>query len=190
MAFLYLTEQGAVLKKCSERLVVEKDEQILLEAPILQVDGVLLFGHIQVTTPALRLLLEHGLELALFTRRGRFLGRLSSPASKNIALRRAQYARAGDPAFSLALARTILAGKLANCLELVKRYARNHPDPLLEEKISGLQDYLNLTAAQPDLDSLMGLEGAAARLYFEALAAMLRQPLGFSSRHRRPPPTR
>lgn len=84
MAFLYLTEQGAVLSKTGERLVVTKDDATLMDLPADKIDGVLVFGHVQLTTPALQLCLSHGVELALFTRRGRLLGQLTSPVPKNL----------------------------------------------------------------------------------------------------------
>lgn len=33
MAFLYLTEQGSILRKTGQRLIIEKDGQRLLEVP-------------------------------------------------------------------------------------------------------------------------------------------------------------
>ena len=113
MSFLYLTEQGAVLQREGERLLVTKDDQTLADVPVAKLEAVLVFGRVHLTTPALQLCLTHGVELALFTRRGRLLGQLTSPFPKNIELRRAQYAQAGDPAFVLNLAQTIVAGKLA-----------------------------------------------------------------------------
>lgn len=111
-----------MLSKTGERLVVSKDEAVLLDLPVAKVEGVLVFGQVQVTTAALHLLLGHNVELALFTRRGRLLGQLTSPFTKNIDLRRAQYARAGDADFVLTQARAIVAGKLANCLELLRDF--------------------------------------------------------------------
>lgn len=46
MAFLYITEQGAVLKKAGQRLVVEKDGEVLLDIPSSKIEGVLIFGNV------------------------------------------------------------------------------------------------------------------------------------------------
>lgn len=188
MAFVYLTEQGAVLQKTGERLVVEKDGQVLLDIPAAKVEGVLIFGNVQFTTQAVQLLLRQGIELALFTRRGRLLGQLTSPFTKNIDLRRAQYARAGDPAFVLAQAQALVAGKLANCLEMVREFTHNHPDTEAKGEIARLAEYLPRVPQQPDLDSLLGLEGAGARVYFAAFARMVRHTFGFTGRARHPAP--
>ena len=188
MAFLYLTEQGSVLQKTGERLVVSKDDAILLDVPVSKLQGILVFGHVHLTTPALQLCLGNGVELALFTRRGRLLGQLTAPFTKNIDLRRAQYARAGDPAFALAQARNIVAGKLANSLEMLRDFAHNHPEPSLAEEISRLAAYLPQVAAAPDLSTLLGLEGSGARTYFAAFTKMVRRTFGFTGRARHPSP--
>jgi len=76
MANLYLVEQGAVLHKSGDRLIVTKDDKTLLEVPCHQIDAVLIFGNVHLTTPAVRELAEHGIEMALFTRRGKLLCQL------------------------------------------------------------------------------------------------------------------
>lgn len=103
MSCLYLTEQGAVLQRKGERLVVTIDEQTMADVPVAKLEAVLVFGRVHLTTFALQLCLTHGIELALYTRRGRLLGQLTSPFPKNIELRLTQYARAADPAFVLTL---------------------------------------------------------------------------------------
>lgn len=188
MAYLYLTEQGSVLAKTGERLVVTKDDVTLMDLPADKIDGVLVFGHVHLTTPALQLCLSRGMELALFTRRGRLLGQLTAPFTKNIDLRRAQYARAGEPAFALAQARNIVAGKLANSLELLRDFAHNHPDTPLANEMSRLSAFLPRIPEAPDLDTLLGLEGSGARAYFAAFAKMVRHTFGFAGRQRHPAP--
>jgi CRISPR-associated protein Cas1 len=188
MAFLYLTEQGAILRKSGERLFVEKDEATLLEIPAAKVEGVLVFGNVYLTTPALQLLLNQGVELALFTRRGRLLGQLTSPFPKNLDLRRAQYGRAGDPAFCLDLARAIVAGKLANSLALVREFSYNHPETDLQSESERLSALLPQVEEASTLSSLLGLEGSGARFYYQAFARMVRRAFNFTGRRRRPAP--
>ena len=188
MAFIYISEQGAVVKRAGQRLIVAKDHDKLLDIPVSKVEGVLIFGNVQFTTQAVRLMLQQGVEMALFTSRGRLLGQLTSPATKNIALREAQYARHGDAEFVLRLARTFVAGKVANALAFVREFGHNHPDVDLTEPVSRIEASLHGIEAQTDLASLLGLEGAAARCYFQGFAQMLRRDLQFTGRRRRPAP--
>ncbi len=188
MAFLYITEQGAVLKKASERLIVEKDDEVLLDTPASKIEGVLIFGNVQFTTQAVRLLFEQGIEMALFSRRGKLLGQLTSPFTKNITLRQAQYARHGDPDFVLSLARTIVSAKVANSLEFIREFAHNHPDADVGEEISEINELSRLVDSQPDISSLLGMEGSSAHAYFNAYAKMIRHSFQFQGRRKRPAP--
>jgi CRISPR-associated protein Cas1 len=186
MTFLYLTEQGAVLKKTGQRLIVEKDDQKLLDIPAAKVEGVMIFGNVQFTTQALQLLLRQGVELALFSRSGRLLGQLTDPATRNIDLRKAQFGRHGEAGFVLELARALVGAKLANCLEFVRQFGHNHPDTQLSEETGRLQSLHPRIDQAAGLPELLGLEGSGARVYFQAFARMVRHGFAFDGRRRRP----
>ena len=91
MAVLYVSEQGAVLRKDGERVILQKDGVVLGNVPCLELDTVLLFGNVQVTTQALGEMLEHGIEIALLSRSGKLHGQITPPKAKNIVLRLRQY---------------------------------------------------------------------------------------------------
>jgi CRISPR-associated protein Cas1 len=188
VAFLYITEQGAVLRKQGQRLVVEKDGCPLLDIPAGKVKGVLIFGNVQVTIQAIHLALELEIELALFSYHGRLLGQLTPPATGNVALRQAQYACKVDPAFTLSFSRVVVAGKIGNALVFVREFAHNHPESDLRDEVTRLQAVQPQIEGSNDLSSLLGFEGTGARIYFEAFAKMVRHSFSFDGRHRRPPP--
>ena len=73
MANLYLTEQNSILRKTGDRLIVEKDGQVLLDVQCHKIDAVLIFGNVQFTTQAVHELFEHGIEMAILTRHGRLI---------------------------------------------------------------------------------------------------------------------
>ena len=56
MSVLYIKEQGSCVQKRSERIVVTKGNQSLLEIPTANVENVAVFGNVQVTTQALHML--------------------------------------------------------------------------------------------------------------------------------------
>jgi CRISPR-associated protein Cas1 len=188
MAFVYVTEQGAVLKKTGERLLVEKDEETLLDIPADKVEGVLVFGNVQFTTQAAQLLLNQGVEMALFTRHGRLLGQLTSPFTKNITLRQAQYAKSGDPRFALAFCKAIIEAKVSNSLELIREFSHNHPETALSEETSQIATLLPRVGEALDLSRILGLEGASSHSYFQAFGKMIRHSFNFEGRIRRPAP--
>jgi CRISP-associated protein Cas1 len=186
MTFLYLTEQGSVLKKTGQRLIVEKDDQKLLDMPAAKIEGVMIFGNVQFTTQAVQLLLRQGVELALFSRSGRLLGQLTDPATKNIELRKAQFARYGEADFPLALACSLVEAKLSNCLEFLRQFGHNHPETQLDSETDQLAGLIPKVKGTVALSDLLGVEGSGARVYFQAFAKMIRHSFSFNGRRRRP----
>lgn len=124
MPTLYVTEPGARIEKEYGRVLVTKDDDVLLAVPLLSVSEVVLMSGVGATTPALLALLDHGVSLSLIAGGGRLRGRLIAAEARNLPLRHRQYARSSDPRFSLEIARAIVAGKLRNCRTLARRMLR------------------------------------------------------------------
>ncbi|MBN1997829.1 CRISPR-associated endonuclease Cas1 [candidate division KSB1 bacterium] len=186
MAFLYITEQNAVLRKTGRRIVVEKNGQEIFEIKSFNIDAICLFGNVQFTTQAATLLLSQKIELALFTLTGRLKGQLTPPFPKNILLRKKQYYYAHQKSFSLNLSRTIIKNKILNSSRVLYQYHRNHPQPVLANIVKNLKNMAKKIEKVTDLNSLRGLEGQAASLYFSALTKMFDKKWQFFGRKRRP----
>ncbi len=184
---LYVVEQGAVLQKEGERLVVRKEGQVLLSLPVFKVDAVLVFGAVQITTQAMSFLLANGIEVSFLSLQGRLKGRLVPAEGRNVLLRVRQFERARDDRFRLSVAQAIVAGKLTNARTLLLRYARNHPEVDLGEAVERLRECIVRVWEAGSLDELRGVEGRGAAIYFEAFGRMVRGELGFEGRTRRPP---
>ena len=128
MANLYLTEQGSVITKTGDRLIVRKEDKVLLDVQCSKIDSILIFGNVQFTTQSVKELFEHGIELALLSKSGRLKGQLTSPFTKNIELRVEQFGKYRDDLFKENLSRVIVEGKIINCLTIMKFFALNHPE--------------------------------------------------------------
>ena len=186
MANLYLTEQGSVLRKTGDRLIVQKDKEVLLDVQCSKISAILVFGNVQFTTQAVHELFEHGIEMAILTRTGRLIGQITSPATKNIELRMEQFRRYGDETFKLNLSRIIVSGKLTNCLTLLKDFSHNHPNVDLTGEISGIEASLKNAANAESLSSLRGVEGSAAQSYFKGFGRMILGGFTFEGRRKHP----
>lgn len=185
MATLYVIEQGARIEKEYRRVVVRKNDQTLLAAPLQHVDHVVLVGNVGATTPALHALLDAGVGLTLLDRWGRLRGRLESATGRNVALRHQQGVRTQDADFCMAVSRAIVAGKVRNQRTLARRIARGHPvDPVLFERLDQVVARVETCA---DLAALRGMEGEGARNYFAVLRSALHSEFTFNKRTRRPP---
>ena len=187
MSTLYLLEQGAKLEKESKRLVISKEGKILLEIPEFKVERVLLFGNIQITTQAMKFLLESGIDTSFFNIYGRLMGRLAPIHSKNVVLRIAQFEKAKDENFRLQMAKTILEAKIKNSKAVIQKYLRNHPEIDLGNSEEELEGCLKELPRKTQVSSLRGVEGRASAIYFQCFGKMLRKELQFERRIRRPP---
>lgn len=186
MANLYLTEQGSVLKKTGDRLIVEKDEEVLLDVQCSKIEAVLIFGNVQFTTQAVRELFEHGIEMALLTKSGRLIGQLTSPFTKNIELRVEQFKKHDNVIFRLELAKAIVKGKIANCLNIMTAFSYNHSAINLSAEMDGLREALTNIDGTVSPDSLRGVEGSAASNYFGGFGKMVLGRFTFTGRKKHP----
>jgi CRISPR-associated protein Cas1 len=184
MAFLYLTEQGSVLRKIGDRLVVEKDDTILLDTPYHKLEAVLVFGNVQITTQAMAELLDASIPVSLLSREGHLRGSLQPPLGKNVPLRLAQFELHHDADRSLAIARRIIEAKIENASSVLASFGDRKQASSQETKaaIVQLREAREKARAAATLDILDGVEGAAARLYFTVL--MRRNKSEFSWRGR------
>lgn len=185
---LYVTEQGAVVGLREGRVEVAKGKEALASVRLLDVSQLCVFGNVQVTTQLLRRLFGAEVPTCWFSYGGWFSGIAEGLPSKHVELRRRQVALAHQG--GLDIARRMVAGKVRNSRTLLRRNAREPVD----RTNAALRD-LALAAEEADsIASLLGTEGAAARLYFGDLALMLREDarlpgrrFTFEGRNRRPP---
>ncbi len=188
MSTLYVIEDGAVVRKDGDQLkLFSAKHGLLLQMPIVQVEGLVLMGNVTVTAPVVRALLDRGVGLVYMTGEGRLLGRLQPAESKNVPLRWNQFMAAADSGRRVRIARAMVRGKLLNQRTVLQRAAR--------EGVSGLQgavDHLRALVDRLDraetLEEVRGVEGAGAAAYFKEWPKLIRV-LGFPfpGRVRRPP---
>lgn len=187
MSVLYLTEQGACVAKRGERIVVEKEGKELLEIECFKLQALLLFGSVQVTTQALRQLLAHEIETAFLTMDGRLLGQLTPVTPKNVFLRMSQVRCFDDTEFTMQVAKAVVDAKVSNALVLLTEFQRNHPEADIRPSINSLRVVVAGIPEVTSQESLLGVEGNAASVYWQAFGKMCRGEMEFTQRVKRPP---
>lgn len=187
MATLYLSEQGAVVRREQNRIVVEHNNSKLAEIHEFKLQRVVVYGNVQLTTPVIGLLLDRGIDTTFLSTHGKLKGRLAPLATNNAILRVRQHQKLGNTSFAVRLARSFIEGKIANCLSLLSRHQRNHPETELMPAINRISALTGRLDQLNDLDSLRGLEGQAAAVYFDNFEKLLRRGWSFNKRERRPP---
>ncbi|NNM71295.1 type I-C CRISPR-associated endonuclease Cas1c [Enterovirga aerilata] len=194
---IYVTSDGAWLRKDGANLVVEVEGTERGRAPLHMLDGIVSFGRPGASPALLAACAEAGITVSHLDPNGRFLARVEGPRTGNVLLRRAQFRLADDPARAVPIVRGIVAGKAANQRVVIQRALRDHGPGLPREQAEALEaaerrlaDVARRTLPATEIDTLRGLEGEAALVYFGCFDAMLRvegEAFRFRGRSRRPP---
>ncbi|HEY2290228.1 MAG TPA: type I-C CRISPR-associated endonuclease Cas1c [Thermoanaerobaculia bacterium] len=191
---LFVTTAGAYLAKEGEAVAVRVEKEVRMRVPIHTLDSIICFGQIGFSPFLLGLCGQRGVAVSFLTEHGRFLARLQGPTSGNVLLRREQYRRADDPAACAALVRPILTAKIANSRTVLLRALRDRPSHPAADAVrtaaSRLAQHLQALTADLAVDALRGIEGSAARIYFEVFDSLIVQQKDdffLRERNRRPP---
>jgi len=179
---VYVTEQGAYVRKNHGRIEVLKDGELLCSVPARDVTLLVVFGNVQVTTQAMFALLEQGTDISFLAVDGHFKGKLVAAKSKDAPLRVRQHERIRDPDFALVCAKEVIAAKLKGAVDLLRRYNRNRHNPGRVSCLDELENFAESARRAPSRESLLGYEGNAARVYWHGFKEFLREKMGFEKR--------
>ena len=187
---LYVQAAGARVGKSGDEFVVTPREGPKQTARLGQTSQVALFGQVQISTQAIEAALGRHIPICYFSFGGWFYGMTTGLWHKNVELRRLQFRAAESPVASLALARAFVATKIRNCRTFLRRNAEDVPVQAIDMLRRLAEDSEQCDCAE----SLLGIEGTAARVYFEHFPRLLKRPdddgnlaFDFAGRNRRPP---
>lgn len=188
---LYVTTQGAYLRKEGEALVVSVENETRLRIPIHTLAGVVCFGNVTCSPYLMHHCAENDVLLSFMSERGRFLARVQGPVSGNVLLRREQYRRADDIASAALVAQSFVLAKTANLRTVLQRALRDHGEnSAVQHAVLRLSRIMQDVRQVCDLDTMRGKEGDAGRRYFSVLDNLITAQKGefsFQGRNRRPP---
>lgn len=192
---LYIQHHSAKLAKKGETLEVsDKDKRILATARLREVSQVVVQGNVYITTPCLQELMHRGIPITWHSYGGFFFGHTIGNGHKNVELRTAQYRASFDDKACLRIARGLVDAKIANSRTQLRRNWK--PDDKPERALADLKRIRQQAMHAESLETLLGIEGNAAAIYFGQLRNTLKptQPedeallsFDFTQRNRRPP---
>ncbi|MBP6875661.1 MAG: CRISPR-associated endonuclease Cas1 [Candidatus Eisenbacteria bacterium] len=187
---VYVQGYGAHIGKRGESIHITPRDAGEIDVKLKDISHLGIFGNNQITTQAIQALCGQETPISWFSSGGWFYGSLHGTGLRNVLLRQAQFRAADKSQMCLELARSFVAGKIANCRTLLMR---NHPQPPAEV-VEALRRHAAAAREASDLASLLGIEGNAARLYFGQFGGLLKPrasgdslPFDFTGRNRRPP---
>lgn len=188
---LYITTPEAYLSKDGLNVVVSVQQQEVFRIPIINIEGIVTFGYMGVSPGLMKLCTENNVSLTFLSPNGRFISRIQGQTRGNVLLRKKQYQLSDDKRWSLHVAQLMIAGKIQNYRNILRRFIRDYGnDSKVESAVNALDYFKRDSLLTSDSLSLMGIEGMAANKYFEVFPSLLTQQqesFPFSGRNRRPP---
>lgn len=188
---LYLLTPNSYLFCRNEIIAVKVGGVEKNAVPAKDIEAIVCFGQMTVSTPLLEFCGKRGISVTFLSPQGHYCGRFYGPLSGNVLLRKKQYESINQVEFSNQLVRDILFGKIRNSKMVLLRAARKQSGDAvsLTQAVNQLSDLAAQLESCDCIDSMRGIEGAAATIYFSRFDTMLHSPAGFrfESRSRRPP---
>lgn len=189
---LHVVSQRAKIGRSGELLTVRDTGDGIQRYGHREISDVVIHGHGQITTQALRLCASTGIPVHWVTTTGSHIGVFSGDSCA-VQRRIRQYRGLSDDIFGMELAKRLLVAKIELQLQHVLRASRKDGD--LRRNTAGslqiMRRAVSGASRSDQRDALMGHEGTAARAYFEAIAHLVHADAGADlvplGRSRRPP---
>lgn len=187
---VHVQAQRAKVAKKGERLAITNGDDETVYARIAETSQLVLMGNVYVTTPTLHELMRRNIPITWQSYGGWFLGHSVGAGHGNVELRTAQYKGSFDEQVCLRLARGWVRAKIRNSRTLLRRNWRRDED--VAPALTDLKRLAAKAGRSRSIDSLLGVEGAAAARYFQHFSGMLKEDgdadiFEMNNRNRRPP---
>lgn len=187
MSNLYIYEQGAILGYKENRLIITYSKDDFKSIPIENIDNIIIFGAVQVSTHCMQQILFRGVHLTWLSKNGSYFGRLESTSNINIDRQRIQFRKSDDKDFSLRLSKQFIKGKVANQKTILIRANKLIKNNTLTDLISKITMNFRKIDEAKSIDELLGVEGFLAKIYYQGINCIIDKEFSFSGRTKRPP---
>jgi CRISP-associated protein Cas1 len=188
---IHVIEPGTAVGRMGEKIKIARRNQPLETIPARQVGQLVLHSFSQISTQALYLCAEQRIGVHFISGGGRYLGSIDNRQG-SIQRRIRQFAALSAPDFCLELARRLVICRAQGQRKFLMRGTRGKTQVAqgLEKTISQMKAVLKLVNGAKSLESLLGLEGNLAALYFGALPNLISseapREMRFVGRNKRP----
>jgi len=151
--------------------------------PVEDVDSIFVFGELNLNTKLLNFLNQHNIMVHIFNYYGFYSGTFYPREFLNagdVIVRQSEHYL--DPQKRIELAREFVFGAAYGIIQNLKRYKEKCSEPL--ERIESLFENIY---KQPDIPSLMAIEGNIREIYYRTFPLIINQPIDFEKRVKHPP---
>jgi len=174
-------------------IVVKEKGKVLRKAKAEDLKQVLIIGKGAISSDAIRLMLQHRVDLVFLERNGRVAGRLSHPLIGTAKTRREQYFAYNDHR-AVYLAKEFVRAKMMNQMFVLMNLAKSRKDSNPELAASLLNakkdigvcvdELMDVEASRIDdvREAILGIEGKASKHYWDAISEVIPNEYGFNGR--------
>lgn len=189
---LVINTYGSYLRKNGNCFLVKKEDKSF-EVAVNKVNSILITTATYITTDAIKLAIDNNIDIVFLDSHGEPYGRVWHPKLGSTTLIRRRQLEIYENNEGLELAKEWGLQKLENQIELLGRLRKTR-----EEKRSDLERYIaDIERSRDQMQSLrgtvearrqdmLGIEGMASRIYFEAISSIMPEKYRFEGRSRNP----
>jgi CRISPR-associated protein Cas1 len=192
---VYILTDGNYLHCENDSIAIKTHDGETKHIPAHTIEQIVCLGNTTVSTPFIGFCGEHGISLSFHSENGRFYGRIYGKVTGNVLLRKAQFENL-NTSIAINTVRNILIGKLANSRFLLLKNGGNANEEnreKLKRAAELLSDQSKKLMESDNIDSMRGLEGTSANIYFSVFDNMIKSDndeMKFVRRSHRPPENR
>ena len=189
---LVINTYGSYLRKNGNCFLVKKEDKSF-EVAVNKVNSILITTAASITTDAIKLAVDNNIDIVFLDSHGEPYGRVWHPKLGSTTLIRRRQLEIYENNEGLELAKEWGLQKLENQIELLGRLKKTR-----EEKRLDLERYIaDIERSRDQMQSLrgtvearrqdmLGIEGMASRIYFEAISSIMPEKYRFAGRSRNP----
>ncbi|MCX6672934.1 MAG: CRISPR-associated endonuclease Cas1, partial [Methanothrix sp.] len=189
---LVINSYGAYLRKSGNCFLVKREDKSF-EVAVSKVSSILITTSAYITTDAIKLAVDNNIDIVFLDSYGEPYGRVWHPKLGSTTMIRRRQLEIYDTPDGLNLAKEWGQKKLDNQIELLVKLRKTREEKREEldgfiEEIERSKEQMkrlrgNIDARRQDM---LGLEGRAARAYFDALSSVMPERYRFAGRSRNP----
>ncbi|MCL2571357.1 MAG: CRISPR-associated endonuclease Cas1 [Defluviitaleaceae bacterium] len=187
METLYVQQENCSIRREGEHLKVTMDGKVISTVPLHNVNTLIIFDSVNLTAPALDLLLYRGINTIYLSKWGKIKGRVMSTKSGGAIVRLAQFSTFMDASKRLAIAKAIVSGKIHNQMSVIRKYQLDNTLHAHDGHLSAINGFMKKLNDAEQIDEILGIEGISAKYYWDCYRHLLKNPV-FTRREYRPSP--
>lgn len=183
---VYVDRPGSKLSIKDGSLVISAvGEEEAVTVGLARINQVVIQQPAHCTSSFLEACSKQKIPVMLLDFSGRWQGCIQGPPTRNVLTRLRQYQQLTDSSTTLKLAKVLLQAKLTNQRVWLRRHLGTE-----HSSVEALFRILKSLNQAESANSLLGMEGEAARHYFQGFSEMVNSQVGFEwrGRHKHPSP--